>query len=207
MKKILTIVLILGMSLPLFSQLSYENVGIEAEKTEYSEMRSYGPRHAVKVNLFSFLVSTFSGFYEHAFNDATSVQMGFYYTGFKVGETKWRGFGITPEFRYYPNEEAPAGFFLAPYIRYQSMTLSVPTVDANGNEVDAEGTFSSFGGGLLIGRQWVFNDIITLESFIGPNYSAGSINVDTDSVEEDVFETGVFDGFGVRIGMSLGVAF
>ena len=56
-----------------------------------------------------------------------------------------------------------------------------------------------------MGRQWMFNDIITFETFLGPQYSAG----DAEVVEGngDGLTTDFFDGFGIRAGITLGVAF
>ena len=167
-------------------------------------IQSFGQKkNAFKINIFSPLVKTASVFYERALSDATSGQLGFFYTGYKVSDTKFTGFGITPEFRFYPSKnEDLKGFYLAPYARYQSFSLET-TDDVTATE--AKATFSSFGGGLLIGGQFLFGNIVTLDIFIGPNYSSGSLKVDSGT--EDDFSLGSFDGFGVRTGVTLGIAF
>ena len=153
----------------------------------------------IKVNLLSPLVRTGSFFLEHAIGEETSIQLGALFTGFKAGDTKFSGFAITPEFRYYLSESpAPKGMFIAPYLRYQSFNLE--------EEITAsKATFSGFGGGLLVGKQWIFKERISLELFIGPSYLSGS--VDVESGTEDEFEVDAFDGFGLRSGITLGVAF
>ena len=156
-------------------------------------------KNAIKVNIFSPIVRTGSFFYERALSDGASAQLGFFYTGYKVTDTKFTGFGITPEVRIYPSKnEDIKGFYVAPFLRYQNFTLK--------DEVTAsKGTLSTFGGGVLIGGQFLFGNIVTLDIFIGPAYNTGSIKVDSGS--ESDFSTGAFDGFGVRTGVTLGLAF
>jgi hypothetical protein len=156
--------------------------------------------NAVKINFLSPIFSTANIAYERALSESSSFQLGFYYTGAKVSSLKYSGFGITPEYRFYLSDSpAPAGFYIAPYLRYQSVKLTE-------EEFDNEATFTSFGGGLIIGKQWVFKKRITFDIFLGPAYNAGKVKVDSGS--EDEFDvSGGFDGFGLRTGMTLGVAF
>ena len=151
--------------------------------------------NVVKLNLFSPIVKTVSVFYENAFSENKSAQLGFFYTGTSTG------FGITPEIRFYLSETvAPEGFYAAPFIRYQNFDLTEEITDS-------KATLSNFGGGLLIGKQWLFKERIVLDAFIGPSYVSGSIKVENSGTDEDIFVTGVLDGFGVRAGLSFGIAF
>ncbi|MBC8109717.1 MAG: DUF3575 domain-containing protein [Verrucomicrobia bacterium] len=152
--------------------------------------------NTVKFNLFSIIVRTGSFFYERKINDNSSAQLGFFYTGATVSDVKFRGFGITPEYRYYPSGNAMNGFYVAPYLRYQNLKIE--------QTADDKATLSSFGGGLLVGRQWIFNEKIALDIFAGPNYNAGNVKVTSGSVDE---VAGGFDGFGVRLGLALGIGF
>lgn len=128
-----------------------------------------------------------------------SGQLGFFFTKVVARDTKFSGFGITPEFRYYLSESsAPEGIFLAPYIRYQRFNLSVE----GGIE---EAKLSVFGGGLLVGAQTLLKDVIIIEAFLGPAYGFG--NMDVEAGSEDDFEIGTFDGFGVRGGITVGIGF
>lgn len=158
-----------------------------------------------KVNLLSPIVRTGSVFYERTISADKSLQLGVFYTGASIDETKFRGFGITPEFRQYlsKSKEAPAGFYIAPFARYQSFTLTADEVNSDGTE--AKGKFNAIGGGLLIGGQWIFADRFVLDTFFGPSYSKGNTKV-TSGTEES-FETGYFGGFGIRTGVSLGIKF
>jgi hypothetical protein len=157
-------------------------------------------QNLLKANLFSPLVRTGSFFYERVLNEDMSFQMGFFYTGASISETVFRGFGITPEFRYYLSETkpAPSGVFVAPYLRYQSFNISIEGEDGSA-------TLSGLGGGLLVGMQTLLKNTISLEGFIGPSYFAGDLDI-SDGSEED-FELGFFDGFGVRFGFTVGIAF
>lgn len=156
------------------------------------------PQTLIKLNLLSPLVRTASLFVERAVSEDISIQLGFFYTGASVSETKFRGFGLTPELRYYLSEKypAPRGVFIAPFARYQNFNLS--------DDVGNEGTFSSFGGGLLVGTQTMFKNKISLDVWAGPAYSSGKTKV-TDGT--DTFDLGSFDGFGVRFGVTVGFGF
>ena len=166
-----------------------------------------------KVNVISPIVRTGSVFYERTISEDKSVQLGFFYTGFSVDETKFSGFGITPEFRKYlsQSKQAPTGFYVAPFLRYQSFNLKAKEsgwYDEETGEytdIDAKATYSTFGGGLLIGGQWVFAERFVLDTFFGPSYNAGSIKVKSGS--EDNFDTGAFGGFGIRTGVAFGLKF
>lgn len=161
-------------------------------------------KNVLKVNILSPIFRTLSTFYEHAINPKNSVQIGVLYTGFSIINTQFRGFALTPEYRFYfsDSKEAPQGFYLAPFLRYQNFKL---TLTDNTNKPSAN--FSSFGGGLVAGHQWLFSDIVTLDLFLGPAYNSNSIKVNDNSVTEDDFNIGSFSGFRLRTGITVGVAF
>jgi len=118
-----------------------------------------------------------------------------------VGDTRFRGLGITPEYRFYlsENKDAPAGFYVGPFLRYQNFNVS--------DELStAEGSLSTFGGGVLIGGHWLFKEKFSLDTFIGPSYASGNLSVE-DNASEESFDIGFFDGFGVRFGVTIGYAF
>jgi len=173
----------------------------------FTSLVSAQKKNAFKINIFSPIVKTFSGFYERSLSDGASAQLGFFYTGYKIEDTKFSGYGITPEFRFYPGKkEDLAGFYLAPFGRYSSFSLSGKSTDAvTQEEIEGKATLSTFGGGLLIGGQFLFGDVVTLDIYIGPKYSASDIKVDAG--EENDFSLGSFDGFGVRGGVTIGIAF
>lgn len=175
--------------------------------------------NVIKANLFSPIVRTGSFFYERALNENSSLQLGFYFTAWSSGDVKWSGFGITPEYRYYPSGNGVDGFYLAPFLRYQSITITDEwtyddaTYDNNGNLTyitvteKNSGTLSTFGGGFLVGRQWILGEHISLDMFIGPCYNVGSAKAESTTNGAPTIDEGSFAGFGVRFGLTVGVAF
>lgn len=158
-------------------------------------------RNVIKANIFSPILRTGSFFYEQAVNENSSLQLGFFYTGIKIDETRFSGFGITPEYRLYLSESKDVlnGFYVGPFLRYQNFKLE----DELSND---EAKLTTFGGGVLVGHQWIFKERFSLDTFIGPSYFGGSIEVEGDADEED-FSADIFNGFGVRIGVTFGIAF
>jgi hypothetical protein len=155
--------------------------------------------NVLKTNLFSPIVKTYWLSYEHLFSESTGAQLGFYYTGVKVGDTNFNGFALTPEVRFYLSDSpAPKGIYVAPGLRYTNFSLT-------DNVTTDKATYSAFGAALVVGAQTLLKDIITLEAYLGPAYSFGKLKV--DSGETDNFDLGSFDGFGFRIGVTLGIAF
>ncbi len=159
-------------------------------------------KNLFKVSLLSPIVRTGSVFYERVITEKSSVQLGFFYTGFSIADTRVRGFGITPEYRFYVSAKngAPTGFYVGPYLRYQNLEFSI---DANTRE---KARLSAFGGGLVVGGQWVFSDIISLDIFGGPNYNARNVTYEGGATENSFNFTG-FGNFGLRAGITLGIAF
>ncbi len=154
-------------------------------------------KNAIKINILSPIVKTFNVQYEAKVKADASFQLGFFYTGYSSSGTDFSGFGVTPEYRMYLGDtEAPEGVYIAPFVRYQNFSLS---------DFSGKGTLSTFGGGLILGKQWLFKDKIVLDLFIGPSYSSGSVKVTSGGSTFDVPST--LNGFGLRAGMSFGFAF
>ena len=157
-----------------------------------------GKANAFKANLFSPIFKTGSFFYERAINEKSSAQLGFGFTSANISDVKVSGVLITPEYRYYLSKEVLNGFYVGPYLRYQNLTIK------DKDDPNSKATLTTYGGGVVVGRQWLFSDIVTLDVFLGPNYNSGKVKVKSGS-DPDV--PGVFEGFGARIGLTLGVAF
>jgi hypothetical protein len=158
------------------------------------------PKTAIKVNLLSPVARTFNVAFERAISENGSLQLGFYYTGVKTGGVKLSGFGITPEYRVYLSQSpAPNGFYVAPFVRYYSYDLS-------SDDTADKATLSSFGGGVVVGRQWVFKERVTFDMFIGPKYQTRDLKVTAGS-DSEKFDLNFLNPFGIRGGITLGVAF
>jgi outer membrane autotransporter protein len=166
-------------------------------------------KNVIKLNFLSPVVKTLNLQYEHALGAKNSFQLGLFYTGAKSGDVSLSGFGITPEYRMYFSEEkdAPAGFFLAPFIRYQNFTLKADVLDNNFQTVEGKASLSAFRPGLLVGYQWLFSGKVSFEMFIGPAYSISSYKITSDYGKEEDFSLNGNDGFGIRTGFAIGIAF
>lgn len=168
----------------------------------------------VKANIFSPLVKTGSFFVEHRVGAHNSVQLGGLFTKWGSGDTQLSGFALTPEYRLYlaANKPALQGFYVGPFVRYQHLTLSssYESLDDSGTLTrdKAEAALNTLGGGVVVGHQWLFKQRFSLDMFLGPSYNGGTIKVkDTGSHTNTSFDAGVFHGFGIRSGVTFGIAF
>ena len=157
---------------------------------------------AIKLNPLSLFAATVNVAYETKLSDMQTGQLGLFYSGVSVGDVSYSGIGITPEYRFYlGNGEALDGLYAGPFVRYQNLSLKA---DDGVNEGKA--SLTSFGGGLVLGRQWMFNDVFTLDIFLGPKYSSTSLDVESDSEEFDNLSGFFSSGLGVRFGVTVGLA-
>ncbi|MBX7204893.1 MAG: DUF3575 domain-containing protein [Bacteroidia bacterium] len=150
---------------------------------------------AVKLNYLSPLVKTVNLSFEKAVKEDASFQLGVYYTGFSSSGIKYSGLGLTPEYRKYLTGEALDGAYIAPFIRYQSLTLTE-------SSTSSKGTISTIGGGLIVGRQWMMKGI-SFDLFVGPIYNSGSYS----SKSGAAIDAGSFEGFTIRFGTTIGLGF
>jgi hypothetical protein len=158
---------------------------------------SSAQKGVIKLNILSPVVKTLNLQYEHAVGSSNSYQLGLFYTGASSGSTDIKGFGITPEFRFYLSAtKAPQGTYIAPFARYQNFDLT---------DGPNRAKLHTFGGGLIIGKQWIFKEIIAFDVFIGPSYYSGKT---TDVSGSDNFSVpSAINGFGLRAGVCFGFAF
>lgn len=152
--------------------------------------------NTLKINPLSAILSTGSVFYERKLSDGMSAQLGLAYTGIKLDDTKFSGLAITPEVRFFIKQHAPTGMYAAPFVRYQNYSVS---------DNEDKGKFNSFGGGILIGHQWIYSSGFTLDLFLGPSYNNGNYKA-TSGNDEPEFSGGI-EGFGIRTGIALGIGF
>ncbi|GAA4401389.1 hypothetical protein GCM10023187_15530 [Nibrella viscosa] len=154
----------------------------------------------LKANLISPFFRTANISFEKVINQDRSLQVGFYYTGLRYKNTRFSGYGITPEYRMYlsiDQKDAPHGFYLAPFLRYQQFSL---------NQVDTGvgGSLTTYGGGVTGGYQALFSDRITLDAFLGPSYNNGRVRADAGIVQSP-FAISIFTGLLVRGGLTIGL--
>lgn len=163
----------------------------------------------LKVNVLSPFVLTASGFVEHAFSPKISAQLGAYVTGASVKDVDFKGYGFTPEVRYYFAEQAPDGFYVAGYGRVLNYQL---TVEDKEKGETYEATYKPIGAGVAAGNQFIFNNGISLDLFFGIGINGGSLNVKKGTNED--FDRGIIDKLGIlgsgvrfRPGLTVGYAF
>jgi hypothetical protein len=76
-------------------------------------------------------------------------------------------FGIVVENRFYIGSDAPSGFYLAPYARYNRIWLRRTTVNsANQGETTITGALGGFGLGGALGWQFQIGDHFTIDATI-----------------------------------------
>lgn len=161
----------------------------------------------IKVNLLSPILRTGNFAYERVINENLGLQLRGYFSSFNLDDQPVSGFGIIPEARFYVANEkdAPQGFFVAPFVLYSSYDIESTVDDGMGNPYVAKGTLDTFGGGVVVGTQKVFSDIVTFEAFIGLKYSSGKAEV-TEGNDGDI-DSGQLSGFLPRGGITLGIMF
>jgi hypothetical protein len=159
-----------------------------------------GPKNAIKLNPLSLVFATGNIAYERAIGERTSIQLGGYYGSFGLSDIKYTGFGITPEMRFYfaGAKQALNGVYVGPFARYQSFSLKDKTTDD-------KASFTSIGGGAIIGWQKAWSSGFVLDLFAGPSFNSGKFKDNVD--EEEWSISGGIDGFGIRTGISLGFSF
>lgn len=173
-----------------------------------------------KFNPLSAMVLTGNFSTEYALNDYLSAEAGFLIGGLpqtvapEDNPLRWRGY--TLGIRLYPRREGLNGYFFAPYLRLRTLTVVYtgaaydPDVQANRTSEIRERVVD-FGGGAVLGRQWVFNESWSLELFIGPQFSRSNnrprISCEECDGDEQVAENNLpreIGGLGVRAGLTLG---
>lgn len=155
------------------------------------------PKNAIKINPLSAIVRTGSVFYETAVSEKSTIQLGLAYTGLKLDDVKFDGVAITPEYRNYFKGSALNGLYVAPFARYQNFRVK--------DDENNKGTYESIGGGLMLGKQWMYDSGFALDLFFGPAFNSGKVKDQQGSSAPTVSNT--IDGFGLRIGVTIGFGF
>lgn len=155
----------------------------------------------LKINPLSALVSTGSVFLEMKLDNTKSFQMGVAYTGLGLGDLSYSGIILTPEMRFYTKQRALSGGYIAPYFRFQRFDIT-----DKGTTPNSELTLTTYGGGVMFGRQWVYSSGFVFDMFAGPSYNDGDVKYKSGSQTSDNFAFGL-KGMGLRIGIAIGFGF
>ncbi len=179
--------------------------------------------NCIKLKLVPLAFSMVSLQYERALNEkmsaACDLNLLFYSMSTGVGsltdaKVTYSGFGISPEFRYYPGEEALKGFFVGPYLTYFNMGIKAEGTDMYGKTGSAEITgITAMGGGALLGWKWLIADVFAIETHVGVNYLSMTTPTTIDvkysngTTNKEDFPKVSFSGALPTAGVSLGYAF
>ncbi|MEX0649322.1 MAG: DUF3575 domain-containing protein [Balneolaceae bacterium] len=162
-------------------------------------------QNTIKTNLSNLILSGGSIHYERVLGESTSAQLGVFASFISVDDTNFNGFGIIPQYRFYPrsNNGIQEGFFLAPLVGYQTFSLET----SMGNNEDAKATYSLLGAGLDIGNKWLIGQVLSLEISAGVSFNSTSLEIETSNASEDDFSIGGFGSTTPRLGLSVGYVF
>ncbi|UYZ59208.1 DUF3575 domain-containing protein [Hymenobacter latericus] len=174
----------------------------------------------VKVNTVSLAFRTASVLAERQVHPAVSVQLGVFYTPSTsklFSDRELSGFGITPEVRFYTSGNAPQGFYLGLYTRYQHFRVHEDIKKTDwftrledntlpGRPID--GTMNAFGFGMSAGYQVSILKRLRLDPFVGLGFNLAFSNVTTPGFTNHEFYTAqTHDGAEPRLGLAVGYAF
>lgn len=181
--------------------------------------------NVLKIDIFQPIVNTAALSYEHKLSETSSFQLGVsitsnykessYYVNGMSGERKSSGFGLMPEYRFYLSEKHPAmeGFYVAPFLRYQYLNQTGkqenydPTTGYSTLR-DVDVSLNAFGGGVVVGRHWIFKQRFSLDAQVGPSYMVAGVSSNNAGIGRGDF-LGFYDdiNYGIRGGVTFGIAF
>lgn len=169
--------------------------------TSLKAQEGAAPQNAIKLNPLSLIFATGNVAYERAIGPSSSVQLGAFFSGFSISGLKYSGVGVTPEVRFYiaGKKQALNGVYVGPFLRYQNFTIK-------DKETDDKASYSSFGGGAVIGWEKTWGSGFVLDLFVGPSYNSGKVKADDGNDDEFDVKAGI-DGFGLRTGITIGFSF
>ena len=156
----------------------------------------------VKVNVTSIaLANTINVSYERAIlkklNKKSTAQVGLAITqGYESDDQEITGWAFTADFRRYLFKiDEFNGLYISPYVRYQSLKLT-----RVGGGLEHKVNRQEFGA--VLGRQFIWHELIALDVFAGPSLSNATLKPFNESPDISRLE-----GVRIRAGISLGVIF
>lgn len=220
---------------PSFSTSSKPNLHSGSKAASIDEYSDEQPKNVIKMNLSQIPLRNFSFQYERALHENISIACGFSFlmvrpfpgafasddpSGEGLRDPKYKGFGITPEFRYYPGGDvdekpAPHGFYVAAYLRYAkykfTSTYSEKLTNGNTYAYDLNLTYGGTNAGLMIGAQWIIGKHFSIDWWIlGAGYGKAKYTMEAigsgftmtpseqaevqAAVEDEFSETPIFFG-------------
>lgn len=160
------------------------------------------PNNVAKINLGSLIPGNLSLSYERALGDHTSFQIHGNYLfrnrlpgsirdslfnneqiddqHLTIGEPRFSGWGVTPEFRWYfiNSQTAPRGLYAAAYLRTWSYSGKMDVFyqdETTDVQVEGKVTYFAVKPGLQLGYQFLIGNRVSLDIFAGLNYGLNGI--------------------------------
>lgn len=115
---------------------------------------------------------------------------------------RYTSFGAVLEHRFYLGQNAPRGFYLAPYGRYNNFAITRTTENAeNQYKTTVKGSVGGFGLGAAAGVQFRLGDFLTLDATLAGvdfKWMRGTLTYSSDDPENDLvaFRDKVRDAVG-----------
>jgi len=155
-------------------------------------------RNMLKVNVLGFTSGSISLQYERRLTPKTSVVVGMnimperdipYFNFVEdivkdkgaidlLKDVKMTAFSLTPEVRFYLGKEGMRGFYVAPFLRYDRFSVSLPVDYIYQNRLETvtiNGNVDGFSAGLSFGAQWKLSERLYLDcTFVGMSYGFAS---------------------------------
>ncbi len=158
--------------------------------------------NVIKVNPLAVLGGTDLVSYERVLGEHTSGIISAAIGGFKLGDVKYSSFGAGLQYRYY-FEEVLDGWYGGAIVSYQNGKTEIDNGIFGGSSNDDEFDFTSIGGGLKVGHQWVWDSGFSLDLNIGASYKSFDYDFtdDTSATTQDLFKaSGTLPTFGFGVG-------
>ena len=158
-------------------------------------------KNAIKANPLGLIIGLGKLSYERELSASSSVQLGVSYFSYELfGSSTFSGFGLIPEYRFYPgaDKEAIEGFYAAPFLVYNNFTVK---------DDDSKAALNIYGGGGKVGWNWLLgkSDGFVIDLSFGLRYTDG--NLDVESGSDDDFDVDLWKGVRPDLNFAIGFAF
>lgn len=186
MKKSLTIFFVLSI-------LGSSTLFAQDTETEKGKMNSF------KARPIGLIIGLGKIAYERKLNDHGSIQLGLAYFDYNFDSFGFSGIGITPEYRIFVTGDAIDGFYIAPFLSYDALTVKGDDTKATGYR---------YGGGAKAGFQWLLGkrESFVIDLAFGGRYVDFGYKVENGS-NDDFEDSSFLTGFRPDITFAIGFAF
>lgn len=169
----------------------------------------------VKINPIGALFGAVNIGVERVLSEDASAQLNISFISRKIGglglETKYSGFGISPEYRHHiGSHENPKGPYVGGFAVVNTIKSSISDdgTFSGGSDLSSETKYFGIGAGVLIGYQWILSEAFALDLTVGAGYQNVSVSNDTDEADTTGTDFGLAaSGILPRISFAIGYAF